>query len=158
MEPRFLNELLRFSDEELRITKIKLNVTAPNDTGLNGTHPMNVFIRNPEEINHEWLFWRKNNHTFNIGQYAVCFVRMGEGSDHRWLLTTIKKVTHRYDSIREGTAYSGEILTRFEKYFGRVIVRYRNSSKNICRYANNFINDLEISQILPRPYSLSASQ
>ncbi|MDR1629394.1 MAG: hypothetical protein LBS36_04165, partial [Oscillospiraceae bacterium] len=51
---------------------------------------MEVYLRNPDEVNNQWLFWRSKKRYFNVGEIAVCFFQL---SWDTWLLSTIKEVT-----------------------------------------------------------------
>ena len=80
-----LNDLLRFSKEEIDCAKVKFNI-------FNGVDaPIEVFKSNPDEVNINWLFWRENNRYFNVGEIAICFIDL---SNDNWLLTTIKNYTN----------------------------------------------------------------
>ena len=65
-------------------TKIKFNLNNGHDD------PIDLYAKNPQLINNQWLFWRNKTRNFQVGQTAICLVRM---SGKFWLLTTIKKVT-----------------------------------------------------------------
>jgi hypothetical protein len=77
-----LSDLLRFEENIIDRVKIKFNQ-------YNGEeNPMDVYLRNPDEINNEWLFWRNKSRYFDVGQIAICFFKL---TDDTWLLSTIKK-------------------------------------------------------------------
>jgi hypothetical protein len=40
-------------------------------------------------------------------------------------------------------------LPEYDKYLGRLIVKYKNTSQNMIRNAESVINDCEVAQILP---------
>lgn len=135
----FLNDLLHLDDAELDNTKIKFNQ-------WNGeTDPMKEYKRDPDMINNQWLFWREEQRYFNVGQNAVCFLKLTYDT---WLLTTIKKVTREL-GVTKGINYEGEEIERFQQYFGRVIVKYQKSQRTQGMLAKSVINKLEVVQILP---------
>lgn len=78
-----LNDLLNLSEDELKNTKVKFNQ-------WNGkTDPIERYKENPDIINNEWFFWRNKDRYFEVGQIAVCLLKM---TNDMWLLTTIKKL------------------------------------------------------------------
>ncbi len=134
-----LNDLLHLDEENLNRTKIKFNQ-------YNGEeNPMDVYLRNPDEINNGWLFWRTKKRYFNVGEIAICLFKLSEDN---WLLSTIKEVTQEL-GVKEGVNYVGEELREYLPYFGRVVVKYHKSHQAQGRYAKDMIRNLEVSQILP---------
>ena len=139
MEGLLLKDLLRFSEEELPNVKIKFNQHDGSDD------PMDLYKRNPEIVNTEWLFWNEKMRYFREGQIAVCFLKL---SYDRWLLTTIKKVTKDL-GISGGVSFEGEELEEYGALFGRVIVQYHKTSMAQGRYFSELQNELVVNQILP---------
>lgn len=91
---------------------------------------------------------------FMCGNLAVCFARMDINSDF-YLLTTIKKVTNDLN-VQYTVGYEGEELEKYKNYYGRLIVKksFQKNDRQRNRWANNdnFINTIEVSQILPSKY------
>ena len=58
------------------------------------------------------------------------------------------KVTNDLN-ILNGVGYEYQTLTEYEKYFGRLIIKFKNTAQNMIRNAESVINDCEVSQILP---------
>ena len=139
MEGLLLKDLLHFSDKELPNVKIKFNQHDGSDD------PMDLYKRNPEIVNTEWLFWNEKMRYFREGQIAVCFLKL---SYDRWLLTTIKKVTKDL-GISGGVSFEGEELEEYGALFGRVIVQYHKTSMAQGRYFSELQNELVVNQILP---------
>lgn len=135
-----LNDILRLSDEERSRTKIKLNK-------YNGVdNPVEVFKDSPEKINTGWLFWKSEKRTFEVGQIAVCLAQI---KDDFWLLTTVKKVEKDLGITGEGVNYEGSEYTEYKDYYGRLIIRYHNSGRNMCMFFNTVADELEVVQLLP---------
>lgn len=134
-----LNDLLRLSDEDLDRAKIRFNQ-------YNGERePMEVYLRNPEEVNNNWLFWRAKRRYFNVGEIAICLFKL---SWNTWLLSTIKEVTHEL-GVYNGVNYLGENLEDYHPYFGRVVVNYHKTHQTQVVFLKNFIDKMEVQQILP---------
>lgn len=134
-----LNDLLHLNQEDLDRAKIKFNQ-------YNGEiEPMEVYLRNPDEVNNLWLFWRAKRRYFSVGEIAICLFQL---SWNTWLFSTVKEVTHEL-GVKDGVNYEGKELKNYTPYFGRVIVKYRKTHQTQVVYAKNVINELEVEQILP---------
>lgn len=141
-EKILLQDLLNISDEELKNYKIRLMKS-------NGyIDPLTHFLKEPEEINTNWLFWNYKNASFKEGQNVIALLKMDYDN---YLLTTIKKITKDYN-IRENVGYDGIELEKYKKYYGRIVVKYHNNSQNLIRNANSIINNLEVIEILNTVY------
>ena len=139
MEKLYLNDLLHFSKEEYESIKIKFNQSNGYDD------PMDLYQYNPDIVNHTWLFWRNKQRYFQVGQIAICLLKL---SYDTWLLTTIKRVTKEL-GVYDGVNYEGEELKQYKSYFGRVIIKYRKTFQSQGRYYGSICDDLEVQQILP---------
>lgn len=141
-KPLLLNDLLKFNQSDLGRVKIKFNQ-------YNGdVEPMEVYLKNPDEINNTWLFWRAKRRYFNVGEIAICFFQL---SWNTWLLSTVKEVTSEL-GVNDGVNYEGEELENFQPYFGRVVVKYRKTHQTQVVFAETVIDDLEVEQILPSAF------
>ncbi len=138
----FLNDLLRFSKDEMKEVKIKFN----KSNGIDD--PIELFKENPHIINHQWLFWRNKRRYFNVGQIAICLVRL---SYDTWLLTTIKRVTKEL-GISNGINYEGEELEGFSQYYGRIIIKFKKSFPSQGRSYEGLHQELVVQQILPTTF------
>jgi len=110
-KPLLLNDLLHLDQADLDRAKVKCNQ-------FNGEiEPMDAYLRNPDEVNNSWLFWRAKRRYFKVGEIAICLLQL---SRNTWLLSTIKEVTREL-GVKDGLNYEGEELKGFHAYFGRVI-------------------------------------
>lgn len=138
----YLQDLLRFSDEDLKKVKIKFNQWDGR------TDPLDEYIKNPDTVNNGWLFWRNERRYFNVGDIAVCLVQIRRDT---WLLTTVKEVTKELNKIN-GINYIGENVDNLNSYFGRIVIKYHKTQRGQCFNANTVLNGLEVLQILPAIY------
>ena len=137
-----LNDLLNLTEEQAANTKIRFNMN-------NGDYdPIELYQDDREKINKEWLYCKGNKSLFQVGQIAICLVRMPKNKD-QWLLTTIDTVSKDLNVDEKGIGYEGTPIKEYEKYFGRVIVKFHNKHEQLVRWLNNLKSDLEVSQILP---------
>ena len=136
-----LNDILKLGN--LNNVKIRFNLMFGGNW-----KPIEIFKDNNlnELLNgHYWNYPKKKS--YKNGQVTVGLIRI-KSNENLFLLFHIGKVTKDLN-IKGGVGYEFETLTEYEKYFGRVIVRYKNKSQNMVRLATSVIDDCEIAQILP---------
>lgn len=142
MKKFYLNDLLQLSREEIAKTKIKLNVSTKDK------NPLDIYKRNPKDIL-EWNYW--NNQKYLIGQISICLVRLGQD---RWLFCHLGRIKGVINIPKDtGVGYIYDEDDRYECFYGRVIVKYHNSSKKVFRRASSLIQELEVVEILPSIYT-----
>lgn len=134
-----INDLLKLDDSIIDSVKIRFN-----QSSVDGD-PLDLYQKNPEIVNTQWLFWNKHQKYFKEGQIAVCFLKLTWDT---WLLTTIKKVTKDLN-VQNGICFEGEELEEYKKYYGRVIVKYHKTTQAQGIYYKNICDELVINQILP---------
>jgi hypothetical protein len=134
--PILLNDILKFDN----LNNIKIRFNQSNKVA----NPIDVF----KEDRNSLLNWQFHNYpqkkSFYEGQIAVGFVRI-EGD--KWLLFDISRITkdlNRFDSV----GYEFETLKEYEKYFGRIIIEYKNTAQNLVRKADSVLSECKIFQIL----------
>lgn len=137
-----IDDLLRISDEDATNVKVKFNQNDGNE------NPMELYLSDPEIVNSQWLFWRNKQRYFNVGQVAICLLKL---SYDTWLLTTIKRVTDEY-GVYNGINYSGEEISEYSQYFGRVIIKYHKTAQTQGMFYNTVKNELEVLEILPNMF------
>lgn len=121
-----LNDVLNFTEEELKIVKVRLSKHTKNDCFHLAIHDYCV---NPELVNTSWLFHKgEKKNEFKLGQIAIHLINV---QGDKWLLTTIKKITKINND--SDVAYEGVELEKYKNFFGRTYVTYHKSS-----FAYNF--------------------
>ena len=139
MKKILLNDLLDMSPDIAQIAKVRFNQSNSIDD------PMDIYLRDPELVNTRWLFWRTKQRYFQVGQIAVCLLKL---SWDTWLLTTIKRVTKELD-VYDGINYEGEELEEYRQYYGRVILKYHKTAQTQGMYYSTVCDELEVLQVLP---------
>lgn len=92
-------------------------------------------------------YWNyKKQKSFKHGHITLGFIALPE--PNRWLLFHVGKVTKDLD-ILNGMGYEYESIPKFEKYLGRLVIRYENKHQNLVRLATSVIDKCEVSEILP---------
>ena len=142
MKKILLDDLLHIPSDIARSVKIKFN----QHNGFDD--PMELYLRKPEIVNTQCLFWRTEQRYFRVGQIAVCLLKL---SPDTWLLTTIKRVTKDLDVLK-GINYEGEELEEYRQYYGRVIIKYHKTVTTQGMYYNTVCNELEVLQLLPTTF------
>ena len=136
-----LNDILKIDD--LKNVKIRFNLMFGNNW-----NPIEIFKNNEERVLLEGQYWNYNkNKSYKEGQTTIGFIRI-KNNENLWLLFHIGKVTKDLNKLNS-VGYEFETLKQYEKYFGRLIIKFKNSSQNMIRKAESVIEDCEIVQILP---------
>lgn len=134
-----LNDLLHLTDEQASKAKVKFN----RDNGYDD--PIDIYKSNPDLINKQWLYWRNKNRYFDVGQIAICLVKI---RSEYWLLTTIDTVVEELN-VLNGINYKGTPLSEYQKYFGRTIIKFHKSFQTQGVNYSTISDELEVCQILP---------
>jgi hypothetical protein len=134
-----LNDILGLTD--LENVKVRFNIMFGGNW-----NPIEVFqSKDAQQLldGHYWNYESKKS--YKEGNVTIGLIRIKGDS---WLLFHIGRITKDLNKLN-GVGYSYETLTEYEKYFGRLIVRYKNQSQTMIRLANSVINECEVAQILP---------
>ena len=138
MKKILINDILNLSNREISDTRIKFNI-------YNGYHdPMDLYKENPNVVNNDWFLWQDERRYFHEGQIAICLLKIGVDT---WLLTTIKKILKELD-VTGGIGYEAEEIERYQKYFGRLVVKFHNTSRTMGRTYQAVMDKLEVLEIL----------
>lgn len=138
-----LNDLLHFDAAEVPNVRVKFNISNGYDD------PLDLYKTNPDEVNVTWFLWHDDRRYFNVGQTAICLLKL---RGDQWLLTTIKKITRLLD-VTDGVGYDAVEVKEYEQYFGRLVVEYHNPCRTMGRKYENVMDELEVVQILNEQYT-----
>ena len=138
-----LNDLLHFDAAEVPNVRVKFNISNGYDD------PLDLYKTNPDEVNVTWFLWHDDRRYFNVGQTAICLLKL---RGDQWLLTTIKKITRLLD-VTDGVGYDAVEVKEYEQYFGRLAVEYHNPCRTMGRKYENVMDELEVVQILNEQYT-----
>ena len=135
-----LNDILRIPVTELDNTKIRFNQINKN----NSFDPVTLFKEKNKRL-YEGQFWNYSKRkSFKTNQLAIGFIKI---DDDKWLLFDVSKITKDLN-VYEGVGYEYEKIPKYEKYFGRLIIRYKNNYQQMIRNARTVIDDCEIFEII----------
>ena len=142
MKKILIDDLLHIPPEIAGGVKVKFN----QHNGYND--PMELYLQEPDTVNTQWLFWRTKQRYFNVGQIAICLLKL---SYDTWLLTTIKRVTKEL-GVYDGINYEGEELEEYRQYYGRAIIKYHKTAQTQGMFYSTVQKDLEVLQLLPAAF------
>jgi hypothetical protein len=136
----YLNEILRL--EDLENVKIRFNLMFEGNW-----NPIEIFKNGDVEVLNKGQYHNNNKRSYKIGQVTVGLIKI-RPDDDLWLLFHVGRVTKDLN-VLGGPGYEYEPLNEYSKYLGRIIVRFKNKSQTMIRYANTVIDECEVTQILP---------
>jgi len=134
-----LNDILRLSESDLKNTKIRFNQSNRSDYD-----PVALFKEKNKRL-YDGQFWNySKNKSFQVGHIAIGFIKL---ENDKWLLFDVSVITKdlmRFDAV----GYEFNTLKEYEKYFGRLVIKYKNKSQNLIRRAESVINNCEVFEII----------
>jgi hypothetical protein len=136
-----LNDILKL--DRLDNVKIRFNLMFRDNWD-----PIEIFKNDAYNVLLEGQYWNyKKKKSYRNGQITIGFIRINNNDD-LWLLFHIGKITNDLDTLN-GVGYEYEILPEYQKYFGRLIIKYKNKVQTMIRRAESVIDDCEVIQVLP---------
>lgn len=96
-----------------------------------------------------WNYNKKGN--FSTGNITIGFVPVPSKQDC-WLLFHIGKVTKDL-GVRNGVGYEFDVMTEYDMFIGRLVVRFKNHSQNLIRRGDTTLQQCEVEEILPNVYN-----
>jgi hypothetical protein len=140
-----LNEILNI--ENLDNVKVRFNIMVDDNWS-----PIELFKNNDIESLLRGQYWNYNkNKSYKNGQITIGLILLNK-KDNLWLLFHVGKITKDLN-IFNGIGYEYETLSNYEKYFGRLVIKFKNKSQNMIRKAKSVISDCEVEQILPNIFN-----
>lgn len=135
-----LNEILKLRD----LDNVKIRFNMPNKGSWN---PIELYKSGEIGELLEGQYWNyRKNKSFKQAQITVGFIRLDQND--LWLLFHVGVITKDLNNLN-GIGYEYQALPEYDKYLGRLIIRFKNRATNLIRNARSVINDCEVLQILP---------
>lgn len=141
MESIKLNDILKL--ENLENVKIRFNLMFEHNW-----NPIENFKNGDTTVmlnGHYWNYAKKKS--FKNGQITIGLIRI-KPKGNTWLLFHIGKITKDLNKLCS-VGYEYETLKEYQKFFGRLIVKFDNKAQTMIRNAESVIDYCEVSQILP---------
>lgn len=140
-----LNDILRL--DNLKMVKIRFNLMFRQNW-----NPIELFKNDDLSIMLEGHYWNYNKKkSYKEGQITVGLVKIKPTEDH-WLLFHIGQVTKDLNKLN-GVGYDYQDLPEYEKYIGRLVVKFKNKAQTMIRNAESVIDECYVSQILPDTFN-----
>lgn len=142
-----INDILNINSDDIERAKVKLNQW--NGRSL----PIEEYKTNPDLVNVDWLLWHKQRRYFDTGDIAICLVQIDTDT---WLLTTIKEIDELIgipDTQDGGVGYKAHELHQYEKFYGRLVIKYHKDSRPQVRRYAALKDKLEVLEILNDMYT-----
>lgn len=135
-----LNDILQLDD--LENVKIRFNLQVGGNW-----NPIEMFTSNNIQSLLNGHYWNYKYKSYKEGQITVGFVLLNKEND-TWLLFHIGRVTKDLNK-ENAVGYKYASIQEYDKFLGRLIVKYHNSDTNLIRKASSIIDQCEVYQILP---------
>lgn len=144
MKKIMLNDILKLKDIEN--VKIRFNLMFGGNW-----NPVEIYQSGNQDIllsGHYSNYKGKKN--YKCGQVTVGLIPIRTSND-LWLLFHVGRIKNE---LSDGSKppYEYEIIEEYEKYFGRIIVKYKNKVQTVVRNAESVIDECEVMQILPERF------
>ncbi len=134
-----LNEILKL--EDLSNVKVRFNLMFGDNW-----NPIEIFKNQDFSTILSGQYWNyKRNKSYKEGQITIGLIRL---TDDLWLLFHVGRVTKDLNKLN-AVGYEHEVLTEYEKYFGRLIIKFKNKAQTMIRLASSVMDDCEVVQLLP---------
>ena len=138
-----LNDLLKLN--KLDDVKIRFNLMFKGNW-----NPVEYFKNGDDKTLLEGQYWNyQGKKSYKENQTTIGFLKLND--ENLWLLFHIGRITKDLDKLN-GIGYEHEVMPEFQKFFGRLVIRFKNKSQNMIRLASSVINECEVVQILPDYY------
>jgi hypothetical protein len=136
-----LNDILRL--DNLNNVKIRFNLMFAQNW-----NPIELFKNGDISTMLDGQYWNySKKKSYKAGQITVGLVKIKPNEDF-WLLFHIGLITKDLNKLN-GVGYEYRNLPEYEKYLGRIIIKFKNNAQTMIRNAESVIDDCYVSQILP---------
>lgn len=136
-----LNDILKINN--LNDVRVRFNLMFKQNW-----NPIEIFKNGEISTMLEGQYWNySKKKSYREGQITIGLVKIKPNEDF-WLLFHIGRITKDLNRLN-GIGYEYETIPEFEKYVGRLVIRYKNKAQTLVRKAESVFNDCYISQILP---------
>jgi hypothetical protein len=135
-----LNDILRLDD--LKNVRIRFNLQFEENW-----NPIENFKNGDITTMLNGHYYNFSKKFYQKGQITIGLVPI-KRKENLWLLFHIGKVTNDLGKLN-GLGYEFINLPDYEKYIGRLIVKYKNTAQTVVRTAESVIEECFVSHILP---------
>lgn len=136
-----LNDILQL--EDIQNVKIRFNLMFTDNW-----NPIEIFKNGDLSTMLQGQYWNYSKRkSYKEGQITIGLLKIKRNEDY-WLLFHIGKVTKDLNIFND-VGYEYKSLKEYDKYIGRLVVKFKNKTQMMIRKAESVIEECEVSQILP---------
>lgn len=139
-----LNDILNI--ENIGNVKIRFNLMFLENKGENWS-PIEIFKNGDLTTLLNGQYHNNNKKSYKNGQITIGLIKITRDED-LWLLFHVGKIINDLN-IFNGVGYDYESLSKYDKFLGRLIVKFKNKSQTMIRNAESVMDECLIHQILP---------
>jgi hypothetical protein len=143
----YLNDILKFTN----LKKVKLRFNLKFGTNIPPIHYFISSLPADKQKMLEGQYWNSTKKVFRKNDITLGFIPIPNKPDC-WLLFHIGKVKKDLD-IYNGIGYEYDILSNYNKFIGRVIIRFKNTARNLVRLGDTILSKCIVEEILPQVYN-----
>lgn len=136
-----LNDILQL--ENIQNVKVRFNLMFTDNW-----NPIEIFKSGDLSTMLQGQYWNYSKQkSYKEGQTTIGLLKIKPNEDY-WLLFHVGKITkdlNKFNSI----GYEYENLNEYDKYLGRLVIKFKNKAQTMVRKAESVLNQCEIHQILP---------
>ena len=132
-----ITDLLKFDNLE----NVKIRFNQQNNFDFD---PIKFFKEDKQRLLNGHFHNYSKRKSYRKGDIVVGFAKI---ENDKWLLFDVSLITkdlNKYDAV----GYKYETLPQYEKFNGRLVIKFHNKSQNLIRRAESVINECEVVQIL----------
>jgi len=134
-----LNDVLNL--EDLDNVKIRFNLMFGGNWEPTQLYSNGLF----DELMYGHYYNKKGQKSYKEGQVTIGFMKI---ESDKWLLFHVGRVNKDLN-ILGGMGYEYESLPQYEKYCGRLVIRFKNKVQQTVRKATSVIDECDVQEILP---------
>lgn len=145
----YLNDIFNLTDKEIDNCKISLSISE----GKNGQLCIDSWLRDETNLSSGFWPYYGIQTNFKVGQYCLCFYRMGYYGDY-YLFVGSGKITE-IPKKEDNLPAKYTPIERLQKYVGRLVIKV-SKGNTMGRYNFNlrkYLNECEVAEIKVNKYS-----
>lgn len=137
-----LNDLLQLTEEEIANSKIKFNMMFEGNWD-----PIELFKSDKKQIMLDGHYFNHGGkYAYDEDQLTFGFIRLSR-KNHLWLFFHAGRIIEKGST--PSAPYLYEELPQYKKYFGRLIIHFKNRVQANNRLAQSVIDQCTVYEILP---------
>lgn len=133
-----LNDIFKIPKKNLKNYKIKLNMETSE------TNPIDILLDDEEALN-RWMAWKYKYDELSR-PYVIGLVRETYIGKEYWNFLGIYEVLEHFEDITDDVGYKLREISKYRKYKGELLIKYKNSGQNNIRNAESLIDEITVEK------------